>query len=63
MAVPKRRVSTTRRDKRRTHDGLAQPAVVKCPQCQAPVLAHTACKKCGFYDGVKVLKTKDEKDA
>ena len=33
MAVPFRRVSSTRRDKRRTHDKLSAPAVVKCPEC------------------------------
>ena len=32
MAVPFRRVSSTRRDKRRTHDKLSAPAVVKCPE-------------------------------
>ena len=33
MAVPFRRVSKTRRDKRRTHDKLKVPAVVVCPEC------------------------------
>ena len=33
MAVPFRRVSKTRRDKRRTHDKLTAPAVVVCPEC------------------------------
>ena len=33
MAVPFRRVSSTRRNKRRTHDKLTAPAVVVCPEC------------------------------
>ena len=33
MAVPQRRVSSTRRDKRRTHYKLSAPAVVICPEC------------------------------
>ena len=41
MAVPFRRVSSTRRNKRRTHDKLTAPAVV--------------CKHCGTYKGQKVL--------
>ena len=33
MAHPKRRQSKTRTAKRRTHDKLSAPAVVKCPEC------------------------------
>ena len=33
MAVPQRRTSKTRRDKRRTHFKLAVPGMVKCEQC------------------------------
>lgn len=31
MAHPKRRHSSTRRDKRRTHDALVAPVLVTCP--------------------------------
>ena len=54
MAVPFRRVSSTRRDKRRTHDKLSAPAVVKCPECGEFKLAHRVCGHCGYYNGVKV---------
>ncbi|MDL2225343.1 50S ribosomal protein L32 [Eubacteriales bacterium OttesenSCG-928-M02] len=60
MAVPKRKVSKTRRDKRRTHDKLVAPNVVKCPQCNAPVMPHRACQSCGYYDGAKVMQTREE---
>ena len=63
MAVPKRKTSSTRRDKRRTHDKLTPPTIGVCPQCKAPVMAHTACKACGYYDGAKVLETREEKQA
>ena len=33
MAVPFRRVSSTRRNKRRTHDKLSAPTLVVCPEC------------------------------
>jgi large subunit ribosomal protein L32 len=64
MAVPKRRISRTRRDKRRTHDIAPAVTVSVCPQCKKPVIPHTACKSCGYYKGSKVLKTReDEKSA
>ncbi len=60
MAVPKRRVSQTRRDKRRTHDHAPAVTVAVCPQCKQPVAPHRACKNCGYYKGSKVLTTRDE---
>ena len=44
MAVPKRKVSRARRDKRRSsHWKLAIPGVVACPKCGEPRLPHRAC--------------------
>ncbi len=60
MAVPKRRVSKARRDKRRTHDNASVVTVSVCPQCKKPVIPHRACKSCGYYDGSKVLTTREE---
>lgn len=59
MAVPKRRQTASRRDKRRTHDGLRKPAVTECPQCGTPKLAFTVCKTCGFYRKREVLDILD----
>ena len=64
MAVPKRKVSKARRDKRRSNNSkLTAPTLVKCsnPACNEMVIPHHVCKACGFYDGKKVLeiKTKD----
>ena len=53
MAVPFRRVSSTRRDKRRTHDKLSAP-----PECGEFKLAHRVCGHCGYYNGVKVKDVK-----
>ena len=47
MAVPFRRVSSTRRNKRRTHDKLTAPAVVVCPECGEYKMSHKVCKHCG----------------
>ena len=47
MAVPKRKTSTARRDKRRTHWKME----VKRP--------HRVCPVCGYYNGVEVINMKD----
>ena len=62
MAVPKRKVSKARRDKRRSSVWkLTSPALSTCPKCGEPVLQHRACKNCGTYRGRVVLKVADEK--
>lgn len=55
MAVPKRRTSTTRKNKRRTHLKLKVPGMVKCSHCGEYKLAHHVCKECGHYKGEDVL--------
>ena len=58
MAVPKRKISKARRDKRRnSHWKLAMPSVVKCPKCGGAVLSHRMCRSCGTYNGRQVVKT------
>jgi large subunit ribosomal protein L32 len=59
MAVPKRKVSRTRRDKRRTHWKAKAPALTVCPSCHAPKLPHRVCKHCGFYKGETVIEVEE----
>ena len=54
MALPKRRHSRSRRNKRRTHQKLSLPTLVECSHCHVMTLAHNACHKCGYYQGEKV---------
>ncbi|MBE3102415.1 MAG: 50S ribosomal protein L32 [Firmicutes bacterium] len=56
MAVPKRRTSKARRDKRRAHWKLALPGIVECPQCGQAKLSHRVCKHCGYYNKKQVIK-------
>ena len=50
MAVPKRKQSKARRDKRRSsHWKLALPTLTRCSKCGAMILAQRVCKKCGDY--------------
>jgi len=59
MALPKRRHSKSRRDKRRTHDRLSLPQTTLCPQCNKPKLPHRVCLACGTYKGKTVLEVKE----
>lgn len=55
MAVPKRKVSKQRRNKRRTHYKLTAPGLVSCPQCHNLKMPHRVCKECGYYNGKEVI--------
>ena len=62
MAVPKCKVSSARRDKRRGSNWkLSAPSVAVCPKCGEPVAPHRACKACGTYNGRQVIAAKAEK--
>lgn len=55
MAVPKRRISSTRRDKRRSHLAIKPKAFSLCAHCKKPMVPHRICPTCGFYAGVEVV--------
>ncbi|MTI67575.1 MAG: 50S ribosomal protein L32 [Firmicutes bacterium] len=57
MAVPKRKTSKSRRDKRRSANSkLRKPSFVECPQCHEPKLPHRVCKECGYYKNKEVIE-------
>jgi large subunit ribosomal protein L32 len=60
MAVPKRKTSKAKRDKRRAHDFLARPSQSTCPQCGAPKVPHRVCGSCGTYKGREIIETDEE---
>lgn len=58
MAVPKRKTSKARRDKRRASSyKLGKVTVSTCPQCHEPKLPHRVCKSCGYYKNKEVMAT------
>ncbi len=59
MALPKRKTSKSRRDKRRTHQKVSAPAVSTCPECGEAVKPHHACPSCGSYRGRTVIESKE----
>ncbi|MGM0453180.1 MAG: 50S ribosomal protein L32 [Thermodesulfobacteriota bacterium] len=56
MAVPKHKVSKSKRDKRRTHKKTQGPTLTTCAQCGEPVMQHHACRECGAYKGRTVIE-------
>lgn len=56
MGVPKRRTSKARKNQRRAMIKLASPAVISCPRCHEPKLAHQVCPACGYYRNREVLE-------
>ncbi len=60
MAVPKRRISKARRDKRRSSVWkMNAPELQKCPNCGEYKRTHRLCAACGFYNGRQVVKVED----
>ncbi len=56
MAVPKHKISKSKRDKRRTHQKTSAPNSISCPQCGEVKLPHRACPSCGTYKGRDVIE-------
>jgi large subunit ribosomal protein L32 len=59
MPNPKRRHSKARRDRRRAHDSLAQPATSICSNCGEVKMPHRACGHCGYYNGRPVVEGRE----
>jgi len=60
MAVPKRRTSKSKRNKRRSHDAIGVPARSNCPQCREPKPPHRVCPHCGTYRGREIIQMEEE---
>ena len=56
MAHPKRKISKQRRNKRRTHLKLQEPALTECQNCGATHQRHTVCPECGYYRGKQAIE-------
>ncbi len=57
MAVPKRKTSKQRKNKRRASSyRLNKATVVTCSNCNEPTLPHRVCRACGYYDGKQAVE-------
>jgi large subunit ribosomal protein L32 len=59
MAVPKKKISKSRRNMRRSHDSLKGAAYEECSECGELKRPHHVCASCGQYKGREVLETGD----
>ena len=55
MAVPKKKTSQARRNRRRAHDAIKGPTLITCPNCGEPRVPHRVCTECGKYKGRTVV--------
>lgn len=60
MAVPKKKVSKSRRDMRRSHDALKSPSYVEDQDSGELRRPHHIDLKSGMYRGRQILEPKDE---
>lgn len=60
MALPKRKHSQARRNKRRAHWTLPIRSLSRCPQCARAIVPHRVCPHCGSYRGRQVLSVAKE---
>ena len=56
MAVPKSKISKSRRNMRRSHDVLSTAAQTECKNCGEIKRPHHVCGSCGYYDGREVTE-------
>ncbi|MEK9155299.1 MAG: 50S ribosomal protein L32 [Patescibacteria group bacterium] len=56
MPLPSFRSSRSKVRRRRSHHALKPIAVTTCPKCEAILLPHRACNKCGAYKDRSVAK-------
>jgi large subunit ribosomal protein L32 len=49
MAVPRSRISKSKKRSRSAHVALKAKGVSKCSNCQKTKMPHAICPYCGFY--------------
>ena len=61
MANPKRKLSRSKRDKRRANwlSSLIGPSMMACPNCGERKKQHHACPECGYYKGQRVFDAEE----
>jgi large subunit ribosomal protein L32 len=55
MAVPRKKVSKSKRNMRRSHHRLEPVNLAECSNCGELKLPHHICNACGHYNGREVV--------
>ena len=56
MAVPKSKISRSKRNMRRSHYALVTGAHNECSNCGELKRPHHVCSACGYYDSREVVE-------
>ncbi len=62
MAVPKHKASKKQSKSRFANWKIKSSSISECPQCHEMKQNHRVCKVCGYYDGVKKIDIKQDKE-
>lgn len=62
MAVPKSKITRSRRNQRRSHDALVAGNPNECQNCGELKRPHHVCPSCGSYADREVVAQADEID-
>jgi len=60
LAVPKRKTTKSKRDKRRAHNRLKLINIIDCPRCHSKKIAHRVCGNCGYYNNNEIIKFEEK---
>ena len=63
MAVPRKKVSKSKRNMRRAHHALPEVNLIECSSCGELKRSHHICGACGHYNGREVIAQVAEGDA
>ena len=61
MSVAKKRKSSSRTKRGRSHLALTKKKLIKCQKCGKPTMPHQVCPACGSYRGKEIIKLKIKK--
>ena len=60
MAVPKSKITKSKRGMRRAHDSLSYSSVNECGNCGELKRPHHVCNSCGYYGSKEIVSKTDE---
>ncbi|HOZ56515.1 MAG: 50S ribosomal protein L32 [Parcubacteria group bacterium ADurb.Bin316] len=61
MTIPKKRHTSSKVARRRSHHALKKVKLTACKKCGKAIMPHRACSFCGSYDGKEAIKIKTAK--